>query len=124
MKAHRIWLLLLLAVLIPVRGALAAAMLCAPAGAGTPPQAQPMDHPGHDAQAAAPHDHSKHHGDDSSPEQDKCDVCASFCCGAPLLSSHSSPAAAADVASAEFPVFSVRAARFVSGGPERPPRST
>ena len=44
MKHFRLWLLLLLAVLLPVRGAFAAAMFCPPAGVGTQSEVRAPGH--------------------------------------------------------------------------------
>ena len=65
-KALRPWILLLLAVLLPLRGAMAAVMLCPPAAIGTQSEVrvsgQPLDHHGSD-QGVEVHDHAAHgHG--------------------------------------------------------------
>lgn len=77
MKAFRIWLLLVLAVLLPVRGAVAAAMLCPVAGNGLQGEL-PIHSPSHHAMDRAM-DHSTqrmhqmhqmhqvHHADQADP---------------------------------------------------------
>src|SRR5690349_12830966 len=72
-KTVRIWLLLLLAVLLPLRGAMAAAMLCPVGGTGMQNELRMQDRPvaheamDHDevaydhAGADHDHDHSGHH---------------------------------------------------------------
>src|SRR5262245_55047614 len=90
----------MLAVLIPVRGAVAAAMLCPVAGVGVPSEMrlahEPSGHALMDAAAAASthahHDHAHHdHGpaghDHGLGSQDKCDVCSAFCSVTPMVSS-------------------------------------
>jgi len=109
----RIWLLVLLTALLPIRGALAAAMLCAPA------QGQ---HQGHDV---AQHEgHSQHQGGEHQQHDggDRCSLCASCCTAVPLmgvLPRVPEPLAAPQ----RFPVLHAPAPSFVSDGWERPPRS-
>lgn len=143
-KLLRLCLLVLLAVLLPARGAMAAAMVCAPAGmAGHGmPQAlhAPPVVPGHAATQA--HVHAEHgHGEpghadhghaDPAPgnpphdpaPHDLCSAC-SACCTSPSLPSAAvgigEPAA---LASVPFPRFSAPAPSFHSDGQERPPRTS
>ena len=126
MKSLRIWLLLLLAVLVPIRGAIAAALPCAGAGlaahvgqahAAGPAQhhhAGHMSHAGH----ASPLAHTGEHGDDG-----KCNPCASCCLGATLPATFSPAIAAIEQAGASFAVLQASAPTFLSDGQERPPRS-
>jgi hypothetical protein len=133
-KSFRIWLLLLLAVLLPVRGAMAAAMLCPPVGAGTPGEVRLMDHPapgqhhpaaevhgaGHDHAA---HDHASGGQDDGTSSQDSCRLCTAFCSVTPMVSSLPTVVAPLDLSTAAFPHLSAPAPSFVSDGQERPPRT-
>lgn len=132
-KALRICLLVLLAALLPVRGAMAAAMLCPSAGAGgeaRPAIAEAAVHD-HAGAGVAPQQHAhgggEHgagaaHGHAGAPDQDQCNLCSAFCSMTPL------PAAAARVSpppalrSAAYPGVSAPAPSFLSGGQERPPR--
>jgi len=126
-KSLRVWLLVLLAFALPIRGAMAAAMVCAD-GAGhvqatTVTGHAPHDHAGHAAQATehvhASHDHATGHGHATG---DKCSVCASCCSAtAPVTMGFSLPQA--PPAAADFPEQLAPRAEFFSGGQERPPRS-
>ena len=130
------WLLLLLAVLLPFRGALAAGMLC-PGGSGVQAEAQLMQH-AHSLQASVVGEEHRHHEisvQASAPVHghagsaahdhdaaDKCNLCSAFCSVTGLVS--------ADVMLAEpqsvpavFPHLCAPAPSFISDGQERPPRS-
>lgn len=123
MKLLRIWLLVLLAALLPVRGALATAMLCAPAiGAQGPAHTAAAHHDHHDHPA-----HAQPAGDAAADSHDggahdKCSLCASCCATVPLLSSPPGPPEPFDAVQ-QFPDLCVPAPSFVSDGQERPPRS-
>jgi hypothetical protein len=128
-KILRIWLLLVLAVLIPVRGAIAAAVPCAEEGihqhagqvaahAHAHALAHAMDDAdGHMHDAAVPMHHHDHGG------ADKCNLCASCCSATPMLTTFAPTIARLDEPPATFPVLQASAPTFVSGGQERPPRS-
>lgn len=130
-KTIRTLLLVLLALLLPIRGAVAAAMLCSPSGAGT-------DH--HTMMATTDHDeHDGHqHADHSAGAQDasnsgtaghhtggfeKCNLCCDFCSITPLLSALPSVPTPQDLSSVSFPALFAPAPSFLSDGQERPPRS-
>jgi hypothetical protein len=130
-KLLRICLLVLLAVLLPVRGAMAATLPCPPSGAGTQSEMHPMDHAsavhGH---AEAPGAHTQHQHNDGTqhdhgaPCQDKCNLCSAFCSLTPLLSAAAGIAEPQRVVDATFPSLSAPAPSFFSDGQERPPRSS
>lgn len=124
MKLLRIWLLVVLAVLLPVRSALAAAMVCAPAG-GTPSSvAEHVDHGDHHDEAGGAHDHSAAaHGSGHGDKPDKCNVCSASCSATPLLQEGPSIAEPFGLTSATYPDVSAVAPSFLSDGQERPPRS-
>lgn len=152
-KSLRPWLLLLLAVLLPVRGAMAAAMLCPPAGTGSPAEVVVAGHD-HAAHGHAAHDHAGHdpagharaghaHAapadigptDVSGSEpgstapsaapalQDDCDLCSALCSVPTLLGSPPAFAAPHTLRAATLPDPGAPAPSFLSSGPERPPRS-
>ena len=139
-KAFRVLLLLLLAVLLPVRGAVAAAMLCPVAGSGMQnewrapsPAHQAMDHAmahgtagAHDGQAAAGHghDHGHHQGHDQGQASDECNMCSAYCSITPLVQDVPRLPAPLDPPAVKFPDLSSPAPIFLSDGQERPPRST
>lgn len=130
MKLVRIWLLVLLAVLLPVRGAVAGAMLCPPTGIGTQSKVRLMDHKaiGHDHHVGAAasvqhvHDDGAQH-DHGLSGQDKCNLCSALCSLTPLVSEHAGVAEPRDLAATRFPGFSSPAPSFLSDGQDRPPRS-
>src|SRR5438093_787808 len=126
MRNIRTWLLVLLAVLLPVRGAVAAAMLCPVAGSGI--QTEVILHGekiGHHAEhESTPHDHGlgNHDHGGSANASDKCNVCSAFSSVTPLVSNLPTPFLAPDFAAASFPNISAPATSFLRDGPERPPQ--
>jgi hypothetical protein len=133
MKTVRICLLLLLAVLLPIRGAVAAAMVCPVAGTGSQTEVRVHDHAigHHEVGSTGNTDHSMHHEDGAGGDghdgaasaSDKCDLCSAFCSIPPLIETLPAAFKLPDAAAATFPPFSARAPSFLSDGPERPPRS-
>ena len=136
MKSWRIWFLLLLAVLLPVRGAVAAAMLCAVAGSGvqtelvvggqaaghqTMDQAQSHDHAGAQGQGVA--DHGDGHAGHDHTGSDKCNMCSAYCSLTPLVSNVLALVEPPDLASVKFSDHAAPAPSFLSDGQERPPRT-
>lgn len=134
MKHLRVWLLLLLMVVLPVRGAMAAAMLCLPQD-GALNQKVMVQH--HDGELSNVHDHAQHgHGqhahadghqagqdeDVASATADDCNLCAVLCSLTPLAST--APDLRHPWARAALnPAPSAPAPNFVSDGEERPPRT-
>ncbi len=137
MKTLRLWLLVLLAVLIPIRGAVAAAMLCPPTGSGGHTQGVAIQpNPAGTAQEAAnKHDHAhdpmqQHHGhgghhDQQTPSNsaDECNLCAAVCSVTLMLSSLPTVDMPRQVGAVTFPDLTALAPSFVSGGQDRPPRT-
>ncbi|MEO5670546.1 MAG: DUF2946 family protein [Ramlibacter sp.] len=137
MKSFRLWLLLLLAVLLPIRGALAAGMLCPVGGFGVQAEAQLAKHAhGHDAGGGG---HEHHHGEisaqgdaanpdhgggteDPAGSADKCNLCSAFCSVTGIVPA-SVTVAAPQPDSAVFPSLDAPLPSFVADGQERPPRS-
>ena len=131
-KNLRLWLLVLLAVLLPLRGAVAAGMPC-------PDESSPPHHRGaamaHDHHAMGGHAHAQHaadehaapavgHGHDGAGHADKCNLCAACCSGSALPTSATLRFAAGEANAGVFPEPSSLAPSFVPEGRERPPRST
>lgn len=124
--------MLLLMLLLPVRGAMAAAMLCLPQdGMQNATVHQPShgssehDHAthGHEPHAALADDtRSGHDAESASQGTDGCNLCASTCSLTPLASTvpdlHHPPAQAALT-----PALSAPAASFVLDAEDRPPRT-
>lgn len=128
-------MLMLLAVMLPVRGVMAAAMLCPPqAGAAGDARAMPMfdDGAGGDPVQTA-HDHGGAHHDagsassghhhDGTAGTDTCNLCSACCSVPPLPSAAPVVPLPHDTAATVFPSFAAPAPTFQSEGPERPPRS-
>lgn len=122
--------------MLPVRGAMAAAMLCLPASEPAPHAAlfeahheggHEGTHHGHsagEAHAAAGHDNGAGgHHEGGLSGQDGCNLCSAFCSITPLASATPSVATPLDLATTAFPDLSAPAPSFLSGGQERPPRS-
>jgi len=124
-KLFRIWLVVLLAVVLPVKGALAAAMLCPPAGS-MPADVSAMAHgPGHGhvdmGHEHAGHDHAQH--DHGKSAHDKCNLCSSSCSSPSMPSTSSGFDEPEALTSQSFPDLSAPAPTFLSDGQERPPRT-
>ncbi len=128
MNTARLWLLLLLAVLLPIRGAVAGAMLCPAGGAGMPAALQAV------AAQAGHHDMSTHtaaheHGGAGHQDHhdhgstDRCNMCSAFCSLTPMLSDVPRLPAPTALPALKFPEFASPAPSFLSDGQERPPRS-
>ncbi len=141
-KHLRLLLLVLLAVLLPIRGAVAAAMLC-PGTAATlhaadagPPVVHGHQHAGQDmaAQPAAHHaaHHAATHGEAHGAAPDSatpaghaaaCQVCAGGCCVTPLAFAPPTVAGTGLGTAAVFPPLTVRISAHVPDGQDRPPRT-
>lgn len=130
----RTFILVLLAVLLPIRGAVAAVMLCpgdaAATGAVAVAEHSHHDmHAGHDvgAHQMATHDH--HRGDPSAEASSgthspACQFCAGGgCCVTPLAFAPPSVASPAAMSSAAFPALTARVTAFYPDGQDRPPRT-
>jgi uncharacterized protein involved in copper resistance len=127
-KFLRIWLLVLLAVLLPVRGALAAAMVCAPSGGASAPVTAHGDHDAHHGDAGGGHEHAvADHGNGHDPahadQTDTCNLCSASCSATPLLHDVPGIAEPYGLTSATYPDVAAAAPTFLSDGQERPPRS-
>jgi hypothetical protein len=138
-KTWRVLLLMLLALLLPVRGAMAAAMLCPPGGHGHAVAqalaAQPVHHhAGHEhaGQHAGQNLHQHHHPEAPADTPDahagdthssSCHVCASFCSMTPMPSDIPALPQPALVSSMSFPTWAAPEPLFLSDGQERPPRT-
>lgn len=136
MKTVRIWFLLLLALLLPLRGAVAAAMLCPVGSTGMQNELrvqdrsvahEAMDHEAVDHDEAAHehggadhgHDHSGHHQSTS----DKCNMCSAFCSLTPLVSAPVTLPEPLGLTTVKFTDLSAPPPNFFSDGQERPPRT-
>lgn len=134
MKHLRLFILILLSVLLPVRGALAATMLC-PQGEATSTAVVVAGHEHHELQSHpavhADHSAAHHHaGEAASGEESPsgehpttCNFCASGCCMASIVGVLPSVASPGPTASVAFPMLTAPAPAFQSGGQDRPPRT-
>lgn len=122
-KLLRIWLLVLLAVLLPVRGAMAVAMVCPPAGK-VPAQLVVEHEAGKELEQAA---HAHHDEGASDPSHasapDSCNMCAASCSTPPLTRAFEGLQGPIELSSAAFPTVSSPAPTFQSDGQDRPPRT-
>jgi hypothetical protein len=131
MRRFRVWMLVLLAVLLPMRGALAAAMLCAPSAPGLLTQTTPTQGASthHDASDHAHSHHAEHehgsgvHDHHATGGQDKCNLCSATCSLTPLVNHVAGVETPADLETASFPDLAAPAPSFLSNGQERPPRT-
>lgn len=113
MKTVRVVFLVLLALLLPIRGAVAGAMLC-PQGSGSSSVTHQHDH------AGSPH-HDEQPG--SAGHANGCNVCANFCSMTPMLNTMPTLAHAMVASTVTFPKLVAAAPTFQSDGQDRPPRS-
>lgn len=150
MKTFRIWFVILLALLLPLRGALAAGMPCASAGnhhgtqagkTGVHPHAHAhgdVQHPAHAESGHAGHDH--HHDETASSQveghgsdpgattglaagADSCSLCAGCCSASAIVSSFLRLPPPQAFNPVPLPSFAAAAPSFIPDGLERPPRS-
>lgn len=132
-RALRILLLVSLTLMLPIRGVMAAAMLCPPStGVGGEMHESPAsagEHGAHvhgaehhgtatDDVAAAGHHH------DTGAAADTCHLCSACCSVPPVPSAAPSMPQPHARAAAAFPAYSVPVPLFVPDAQERPPRST
>jgi hypothetical protein len=130
LKTVRICFLLLMAVLLPIRGAVAASMLCEVGGFGVQSELRMVERGGSPQQLAgdpheAAHDHGsagQHDGHDHGGGN-KCNMCSAFCSLTPLVSEAPRLPEPVALPSVKFPNFSTPAPSFLSDGQERPPRT-
>ena len=120
-KLLRILLIALLALLLPLRGALAAVTVCGEMDHGVQTEQPAHDHTSHGHGDDGRGDgHSPGHGHDGITHVAKCGV---SCAVTPLASSEPHVAGLVAVATITFPAYGAPAPSFISGGPERPPRT-
>ena len=124
----------MLCILLPIRGAVAATMLC-PDGEGTSTATVVAGHDDHavhaDHQMHADHSSAHHHASEEAPNPDAssgdhpatCHFCASGCCMASIVGAVPSLDEPSLTSSVIFPALSARVPAFQSDGQERPPRT-
>jgi hypothetical protein len=138
-RTIRIWLLVLLAVMLSARGAVAAAMLCPPASESGPETVlmagSGMNHRVMDVVEHASHEHADHQTEHAESGADapasgghhdgfgKCNLCCDVCSMTPLLSTLPAVPTPPSLFSVSFPHLFAPAPSFLSDGQERPPRS-
>lgn len=131
----RIFILVLLIVLLPIRGAVAATMLC-PEGGGPSTAAVVAEH-GHpdlhaEVEMHADHSLAHHHASAEAPNDDSssgehpttCHFCASGCCMASMVGTDPSLGQPSLTSSVAFPALTAPVPAFRSDGQDRPPRTT
>ena len=128
--------MILLALLMPLRAAVAGAMLCPTGGAAVSHQQHPaMDDdpvPAHAHHEGMHHDGMSHpsgHQDPAEPSPTShahdggCNLCASFCSMTPMPSTAPTIEPSTLAATLSFPALHAPAPSFQSDGQDRPPRS-
>jgi hypothetical protein len=138
-KRFRVFILVLLTLLLPIRGAMAAAMLCPDGERSTQTAvvathghhgAQPMEH--HSSHEAHTDGSSAHHhagadaAADTAPSGEHpatCHFCASGCCMVSLLGTAPSLERPRVISWVAFPELVAPLPVFQSGGQDRPPRT-
>jgi DUF2946 family protein len=122
MKTWRICLLLLLAVLLPVRGAVAASMLC-PIAKSTQENHAVHDHAAMEHPLAGMGGSDDGHSGHDHTASDNCNMCLAYCSLTPLASKSPTPLEPLAPATVKFSELSAPAPSFLSEGQERPPRT-
>ena len=124
-KPVRIWFVLLLVILLPMRGAVAAAMLCPGAGVQAEQRVHDhtLDHAAMDHSMA--HDHAAGHagGGNDHAMTDKCNMCSAYCSLTPLVGSLPAVMMPLDFTAVRFPDLASPPPSFISDAQERPPRT-
>ncbi|MBX3620782.1 MAG: hypothetical protein KF891_12465 [Rhizobacter sp.] len=120
MKTVRLFVLVLMAMLLPLRGVSAATLLCEQHPASHT-EVVSHDHGGHDMASATDGDHAQH--DHSHNGFDKGRHCLSSCSAAPLMAVAPSVLTPTLLGTTVFPHFAAPAPTFQSDGQDRPPRS-
>jgi uncharacterized protein involved in copper resistance len=123
-KTLRLFVLVLLAMLLSLRGVSAAALLC---------EQQPVSHTQvvevevdaheHDTASMPGHDHANHDHDHGHSDFDKGRHCVSSCSALPLMAVAPTVLTPTLAGTTVFPRFAAPAPTFQSGGQDRPPRS-
>lgn len=120
-KSLRLLVLVLLAMLLPLRGVSAAALLCEQQPASHS-EAVGHDHGDHDMASAAGEDRVQH--DHSHNGFDKRHLCLSSCAAAPLMGAVPAVLTPPLAGTTVFPHFAAPVPTFQSDGQDRPPRSS
>lgn len=127
MKFLRLFIVALLAVLLPLRGALAAVAVCEDVDAGERTELVVHSHGAHDGAAQAGQDEVSHdHGDGVVHSHNGVThvvKCATSCSLTPLAMSDPSLVGSVVVTTISFPAYRALAPSFISDGQERPPRT-
>jgi hypothetical protein len=130
LKNLRFWLVVLIAVLLPLRAAVGAVVLC-PVGSGAEVMlAHAHDTGGVHEHAAAPQDghhthHDPHDGHHQHTDADgKHKLCVAFCSVVPMVSDAPTVPVLSAPGAVRFPACANALRSFVPDGEKRPPRST
>jgi len=126
-KRFRILILVLMAILLPIRGAVAATMLC-PEGEGTDTVVTVVVHGHHEMHSdhAASHHHATGDvtdGSSSVKHPTTCQFCASGGCMASIVGTVPSLEQPGPTSSVSFPALTAPVPAFQSDGQDRPPRT-
>jgi hypothetical protein len=128
LRTVRALFVIFLALLMPLRAAVAGAMLCPTGGASVSHQQHPaMDDepvPEHAHHEGMHHDGMSHPSGHQDPAHDTgCNLCAAFCSMTPMPSTAPTIEPSMLTATLSFPALHAPAPSFQSDGQDRPPRS-
>jgi hypothetical protein len=128
LRTARALFVIFLALLMPLRAAVAGAMLCPTGGDAVSHQQHQQPGMYDDSVAAHAHHEGMHH--DAAPPSPAshahdggCNLCASFCSMTPMPSSAPTIEASMLAATLSYPALQAPAPSFQSDGQDRPPRS-
>ena len=140
MKIVRLWLLLLLVVLLPLRGAMARAVLCepgdgdeylhvegrlhrhSPTAAHVHADGEVDHHHVNDGQAEPVHSLDEQESAGESDKVDRCSLCAAYCCTTPLAFTIPPVPLPSQLGLVFFAQLKAPPPIFLSEGQERPPK--
>ena len=128
MRFFRLFIVALLAVLLPIRGALAAVAVCDDGNVNTGTTEQVLhNHVGHEqAGDGSPADMSQDHGNGMDAKHDSVShvaKCATSCSLTPLATNAPTLVGSVALATMPFPAYTALVPSFISDGQERPPRT-
>lgn len=123
MPTFRVWVLILFAALLPLRGVAAASLLCAPAPVHAMPHDAHGTHGGHHAHATAGEAGDPAPAAGALEPTQKCTLCCAVGAATPLIVNATALPAPIALARLVYPSLQSPAPRFESAGPERPPRA-
>lgn len=134
MNKFRTWLLLLVAAIVPFKGAMAAAGMFCHEGFLQPARTIEAIHPHSLSGSPAVHEHGQHHpmvaNSESGEHEDtapvstaSCTICSAVCSAPPLPATANALDIPVVAGSERFPALTIPRPNAMIGGLERPPRT-